>query len=290
MTRPVLTPQTIQANGLDFAYLSAGEGPLVLCLHGFPDTAWSFADLLGRLAAAGYHAVAPFMRGYAPTEIPADGAYSALTLGRDVLALIEHFGADKAYIVGHDWGAMATYAAAALRPDRVRRIVVAGLPHPRRFGLHKTRGQRKASRYMLLFQLRGYIERKLRANDFKLLFQMIRASSPGWKPPEDYVREVKANFAEAGRLSAALGYYRAIPRAMFSGDARKYLLAPLRVPSRTIYGSEDRAVLPEMFADHPKLYAPEHDMIEFPDCGHFMHLQAPERFAEQVLQFLKAGA
>src|ERR1700741_3439332 len=101
----------IEANGLEFAYLEAGAGPLVLLLHGFPDTAYSFSAMLPRLAEAGYHAVAPFQRGYYPTAIPDDGDYSVLTLARDALALIAAFGKQTAVIVGHDWGASSGYVA-----------------------------------------------------------------------------------------------------------------------------------------------------------------------------------
>jgi pimeloyl-ACP methyl ester carboxylesterase len=111
-----MTPDVIRANGVHFAYFDAGQGPLVLCLHGFPDTAWSFVPLLERLAAAGYCAVAPFMRGYPPSGPAPDGDYRVITLGRDALALIEALGAQRAVLVGHDWGAAATYIAAALAP------------------------------------------------------------------------------------------------------------------------------------------------------------------------------
>src|SRR3954469_25253216 len=100
----------VRANGLDFAYLEAGEGPLALCLHGFPDSAWTWRHLLPELADAGFRAVAPFMRGYAPTAVPADGRYQTAALGLDACALHEALGGDAdAVIVGHDWGAMATY-------------------------------------------------------------------------------------------------------------------------------------------------------------------------------------
>ena len=84
-----MTPKMVQANGVDFAYLEIGQGPLVLCLHGFPDTAWSFVPLLKRLADAGYRGVAPFMRGYLPSGLAPDGDYRIISLGRDALALIE---------------------------------------------------------------------------------------------------------------------------------------------------------------------------------------------------------
>src|SRR5512136_420172 len=98
---------TVRANGVRFATLEAGDGPLVLCLHGFPDHARSFRHQLPVLAAAGYRAVAPFMRGYAPTESPPEGSYHTAALAEDVLALIDALGYSQAYVFGHDWGALA---------------------------------------------------------------------------------------------------------------------------------------------------------------------------------------
>src|SRR3954451_22130917 len=92
---------TIRANDLDFAYLEAGEGPLVLLLHGFPDDAWTWSHQLPALAAAGYRAVAPFLRGYAPPSIPADGRYDATALAGDVAALVEALGDGPAFVVGN---------------------------------------------------------------------------------------------------------------------------------------------------------------------------------------------
>src|SRR5581483_6923111 len=224
MTVADLQPRYIRANGMEFAYLEAeGPGPLVLCLHGFPDTAWSMAGLLRRLAAAGFRAVAPFMRGYPPGAIPDDRDYSGLALGRDVIALAEHFGAQDALVVGHDWGAVAAYAAAALRPDRIKRIVTAAVPHPRRFLLRPTRAQLRASHYMFKFQLPGW-ERRVRENDFAWLERLVRSWSPGWTPPEAYLATIKSAFAEPARLSAALGYYRALRRLLWDRESWRYLL------------------------------------------------------------------
>src|SRR5512135_3737472 len=102
----------IQANGVRFATLEAGDGPLVLCLHGFPDHARSFRHQLPALAAAGFRAVAPFMRGYAPSEAPRDGRYQSAVLGIDAAELIAALGYDSAHVFGHDWGAIAAYGAA----------------------------------------------------------------------------------------------------------------------------------------------------------------------------------
>ncbi|MDH4458935.1 MAG: alpha/beta hydrolase [Nevskia sp.] len=287
------TPRYIRANGIEFAYLEAlpavdpANAPLVLVLHGFPDTAWSFVDLLNRLAAAGYRAVAPSMRGYAPSEVPDDGDYSVPTLGQDVLALIEHFGADRAFVVGHDWGAVATLAAAALRPDRIRAIVTAAVPHLRRFLLRPSRAQLAASHYIFKFQLPIWPERKIREDDFAWLVDLARSWSPGWIPGDDYLVPLKANFAEPERLKAAIEYYRALPRVLFSRVAWQFLLQPIAVPARVIHGANDGCILAQTFTDSEHLYSAGYELVQLADVGHFMNLEAPERFADAVLDFLK---
>src|SRR5664279_1896402 len=128
---------TVNANGVEFAYLGEGpeDGPLALCLHGFPDTPHTWRHLLPRLADAGYHAVAPYLRGYAPTSVPEDGRYDTGTLALDACALHEALGGDgDAVIIGHDWGAMMTYGGAAFQPDRWRIAVTATVPPQRSMG------------------------------------------------------------------------------------------------------------------------------------------------------------
>ncbi len=118
-----------EANGLRFAYLEEGSGPLALMLHGFPDTAHTWDDVRPRIAAKGYRAVSPFMRGYHPSGVPAEDADQE-TLARDPLALIEALGADRAVLIGHDWASAATYGAAALGPERVTKLITIAIPHP----------------------------------------------------------------------------------------------------------------------------------------------------------------
>jgi pimeloyl-ACP methyl ester carboxylesterase len=120
----------IEANGIRFAYVEAGQGPLVLLFHGYPETARSWGVVQQRLAASGYRVIAPFMRGYPPTALAANGDYSVPALARDVLGLIDAFGAQSAIVVGHDWGASAVYAAAVENPAKISRMVAIAIPHP----------------------------------------------------------------------------------------------------------------------------------------------------------------
>lgn len=287
------TPRYIQANGMEFAYFEAlpkadpERAPLVLVLHGFPDTAWSFLDLLQRLADAGYRAVAPAMRGYAPSEIPEDGDYSIPTLGQDVLALIEHFGADRAYLVGHDWGAVAAYSAAALRPDRVRAIVTAAVPHLRRFLLRMSRAQIAASHYIWKFQVPFWAERRIAEDDQAWLVDLARSWSPGWIPGDDYLVPLKANFSDPARAAAAINYYRALPKTLFRRVAWQFLLAPITVPARVIRATGDGCILPGSFTESEHLFGGSYELVTLDGVGHFMNLEAPDCFADAVLDFLK---
>src|SRR5271154_724758 len=124
-----LRARTVTANGLQFGVLEAGSGPLALCLLGFPDSARTWRYLLPALADAGFHAVAPFMRGYAPTEIPEDGCFGLGALVADTVGLHDGLGGDgRAVLVGNDWGAETAYGAATFAPDRWRRVVTLAVP------------------------------------------------------------------------------------------------------------------------------------------------------------------
>lgn len=276
----------VRANGIEFAYLEAGSGPLVLCLHGFPDTAWSFAPVLERLAAAGYRAVAPFMRGYAPSGLAADGDYRATTLARDAVALVEALGEPRAFLVGHDWGAVAAYLAAAQAPDRFRGVVTAAIPHLRRFLFWPTARQVARSRYMALFQLRGIPERRIVADDFAWLRALIRTWSPGWTFGEQDFAPLKQSFSDPQRLRAALAYYRALPGVLAEHASWPLLFQPLQVPVRVICGAQDGCIGREMFEGQARHFAAGYELIEFPGAGHFMQCEQPEDFSRAVIEFI----
>lgn len=286
-----LIPKWLRANGIEFACLevlpAGGKGPLVLCLHGFPDTAWSFVPVLQRLAAAGYRAVAPFLRGYAPSSLAADGDYRITTVARDVIALIENLGACEADVVGHDWGAAASYIAAALHPGRVRKIVTAAVPHLRRFLLRPTPRQLYRSRYMGFFQLRGIAERRITASDYAWLRALIREWSPAWNFSGNDFAPLKAAFSDPQRLSAALAYYRAIPSTLADPQSWRLLFRPLTVPARVIRGADDGCIGREMFEDQARYFNAGYELVTLDGAGHFMHCEKPAEFAAAVIEFLQ---
>ncbi|HTJ46306.1 MAG TPA: alpha/beta fold hydrolase, partial [Kofleriaceae bacterium] len=159
----------------DLEVLRAGDrgAPRVVVLHGFPDHPPTFAPLVERIAAAGYDVIAPWLRGYGPSI--GGGPYDPETIARDVLSLVE----DRAFLVGHDWGAVATYAACALAPDRIRAAVAIAVPHPMAFlRSFVTTAQLARSWYMLAFQLPGF-PTIAAARDLALIDLLWRRWSPG---------------------------------------------------------------------------------------------------------------
>lgn len=292
---PAFEPHFIRANGLEFGYLEAvpkhaGPAPLVLVLHGFPDNAWSFGRLLQELADAGYRSVGVFMRGYSPSALAEDRDYSCLALGRDVIALIEHFGAVRAHVIGHDWGGMAAYAAAAMRPDRLQSIITAGVPHPRRLLLRPSRSQWQTSRYAWRFLFPRSAGRMVARDDFAWLQDLVRSWSKDWMPDEDYWRRIGEAFADKLRLQAALRYYQALPRQLFRRDGWTYMLQPIQVPTTVICGLDDGCVLPSSFEGQAHLFGAGYVLERMAEVGHLMHLQAPEQFSRLVLESLNRSS
>ena len=279
----------LTANGIRFAYHQLGpqDGPLVLCLHGFPDTAQSYAQLLPQLAAAGYRAVAPYMRGYAPSGLAADGDYSTRALGQDVLALIDALGARDAAVIGHDWGAYAAYCAANLDAIRIHRLVLMSVPHIG--GAVQSLRQLKRSWYIWFFQLSALPERRVARDNYAFIERLYRAWSPTWAISEEDLRPVKQALAAPGGLAAAIGYYR----AMFRGSSRAswaLLSAKTTPPTLMLSGAIDGAVGAEVFGRSQEAFSGPFEFQLLPDIGHFPQREAPEDVGKRILAFLGRDA
>jgi pimeloyl-ACP methyl ester carboxylesterase len=270
--------KTVQANGLRFSYLEQGEGPLVLLLHGFPDTAYTWDRTLPALAAAGYRAVAPFTRGYFPTEIPADGVYDSDTLGKDALALIEALGAKTAVVIGHDWGASAAYAAAALGPARVRLLVTIAVPHPT--SIKPTPRLAWRLRHFIPLARKTAAERA-RRDDFAYIDELVRRWSPAWKdiPPQETAR-VKAAFREPGCLEAACAYYRSNGVKLTPS-----FKLPITVPTISFAGLHDM-IAPRTYEKARHCFKASYEVVQVPG-GHFMHREHPEEFIDELVRHLR---
>ena len=270
--------QYVHANGLRFAYLEQGKGPLALLLHGFPDTPQTWDHVRPALAAAGFRVVTPFTRGYAPTEIPTEEAFDSDTLGRDALALISALGEDKAFLVGHDWGASAAYSAAGLEPARLRMLVTAAVPHPA--AIFPTPSLLWAVRHFVSLGRPGAAA-KIRAGDFRHIDELVQRWSPSWKVPPDETLAVKRALREPGSLEAALGYYRALTLRLPASQRVK-----VSVPAAAIAGTDD-AMPTSVYERARKRYTDRYEVITMPG-SHFLHRQYPEEFTRHLVRALSA--
>ena len=284
---------TVEANGIRFTTLEMGAGPLFLCLHGFPDTAYSFRQQLPALAGAGFRAVAPFMRGYAPTGPASDGRYQSALLSQDAVALIEALGHDSAYVFGHDWGALAAYGAAILAPEKVRHLITAAVPHgPSVLNAFFTSfDQQKRSWYMFFFQ-HPFSDAAVGHGDFRFLERLWQDWSPGWRYSPDDLEELKKTFRQPGVLDAALGYYRhtlnpALQDPALAEIQNRIAGSPIDVPSTIIYGADDGCMGAELLDGMEALFPRGLRKVILPGAGHFVHREKPREVNEVLLETLK---
>lgn len=278
--------KTIVANGLEFAYYEAGEGDKpVLCLHGFPDTADTWSDLLPRLANAGYRAIAPFMRGYPPTQIPADGQYSARHLAEDVIGLLDAFGLETAMVIGHDWGALASYAATSLAPQRFTKMVTVAIPHPR--SLRFDFATLIKARHFITFQQRQSSVKWMKRDNYAAISTIFKRWSPNWNFTDADIAPVRDSLSQPGGVEAALGYYWSFWQDRNNADVQKLNRRKTEVPTLTIFGDADGALTMSALERTQSAFLADYEQVVLPDAGHFLHQEVPEKFAELVLNFLQ---
>lgn len=274
-------------NGVRFHYVEAGSGPPVLFLHGFPEFWFSWQHQIPALAAAGFRAIAPDLRGYNQTgKPPGVDAYDLEKLTGDVAGLVRHLGYERAVIVGHDWGGGVAWHTAVTRPDVVERLVILNAPHPALFFRElRTWPQLRKSWYMFFFQLPLLPELWIGRDDFAVLEAMMRSDPrrPGTFSDED-IRLYRAALARPGALTAAINYYRAaFRRNPFKATRR---MRPLAMPTLVIWGEEDRYLgLPLL--DGLERWVQQLRVERLPGVSHWVQNEAPERVNELLLDFLK---
>jgi pimeloyl-ACP methyl ester carboxylesterase len=276
------SPAFLQTARLRFAYLASGEvgAPLVLMVHGFPDTAHSWDLVRPAVAAAGYRVVAPFTRGYAPTEIPSEEAFDADTLGGDLAAIIEALGEKSAIVVGHDWGASAAYSVAALHPERVRLLITLAIPHPA--SVVPTPKMLWTVRHFFTLRWKSAVDRA-RKDDFAMIDELVRRWSPAWDVPPGETEAVKRSFREPGSLDAALGYYRAL-RPWLPPSQKKRV----EVPTVSFAGENDNIDV-SAYERARSRFKSSYDVVKMPG-GHFLHREHPDRFRDELLAVLARHA
>jgi pimeloyl-ACP methyl ester carboxylesterase len=281
---------SIEANGLRFSYVEEGDGPLVLLLHGFPDNALSWDRIMPPLAGAGYRAVAPYTRGYSPSEAPADGRYDPAARADDVAGLIDTLGGgEPAFVVGHDWGASATYATIVFHPEKVRRAVTISIGPPG--GTLRIFERPELLHYAFhfwLFQLPVFAEVAVRANDFAMIDYLWNLWSPGLEDG-DHIKRVKETLASPNAVEQALGYYRAMMQFTMSHPelAQRMLSEPLSVPTMLVVGDNEASLFGSS-EDDAKFFSADFRLEVVTGAGHFVQREQPEVLSRLIIEWLEA--
>lgn len=280
------TPQFAAVNGVQLHYRETGRGPLVILLHGFPEFWYSWRHLMPALGDAGYHAIAPDLRGYNLSGKPQGVAsYTIDTLADDIAALIQHSGERRAHIIGHDWGGAVAWHLAMRHRELVDRLVILNAPHPRAFAreLRKPR-QLWRSRYMLLFQLPRLAEALIARGDYAIIRRIfrndpVRADAFSDVDIDRYVHALSRPWA----LTSAINYYRAAARFRPSRTPR--FSSRIDAPTLLIWGEQDRHLDIGLSQDLER-WVPNITVEYLPDASHWVMADAPEDVERLVVNFL----
>lgn len=284
----------VLTNGsLKFTGKAMGSGPVVLMLHGFPDSIASFDSQISKFADAGFRAVAATMRGYEPSAQPEDGDYHLIRMAEDVVAWIDQLSDSPIHLVGHDWGANIAYATAALSPDKLASLTTISVPHPARFAeaFATDIEQQSRSNYIIEFQTPGFEERII-ADNFAYLEALWRNWSPGWSIPRSSMASMKTTFSKPGVARAALEYYRQAFDATSEAALQSHavLEKPIIVPTLGICGQEDACISSDIFmsAMRPDDFPFELRVERVEGAGHFTHIEQPDVVNTKILNWINS--
>jgi pimeloyl-ACP methyl ester carboxylesterase len=315
---------SVKTNGIDMHYLEAGEGPLVLLLHGFPELGFSWRHQISALAKAGYRVVAPDQRGYGQTDRPENCEdYTLCHLTADIVGLVQALGRQRAAIIGHDWGAPVAWTSALLRPDIFGAVGLLSVPYLSEFwsGPPPTNAMRSLLAnglmlYQLYFQEPGKADRELAQDPRDSHLRMFVAAGDGiqtdrrWRPvfspqetfldtlpkvnelphwlSEDEITFFAESFKRSG-YTGGLNWYRNMDR---DRELLGFLAgAKVRQPSMYLAGAEDQVV---------EMYRQDYDRLEqtmpalktkalIAGAGHWVQQEKPEEVNRHLVQFLSAA-
>lgn len=280
----------IAANGARFHIVEAGEGPVVLLLHGFPTFWWTWRRQLVDLAAAGFRAIAMDLRGYGGSDHTPHG-YDPRTLSADAASVLRSLGVSHATVVGHGWGGLIAWTMAVLEPDLVSRIVPVSAPHPRRLrrALLSDSRQRRAMRYVLGLQPPFLPENSLRRDQAARVGQLLQE----WSHDRSWITdEVEGTYRGAflrwPTAHTSIEYHRWAVRSALRSDGTSYMAlmeAPVSRGVLTMHGLRDPMVLATTMTGSADFVRADVEHIEL-DCGHFPHEERPEEFTAALVAWL----
>lgn len=264
----------LDVKGLHMHVASAGQGPPVLLLHGFPDTHVVWRKQMGPLAEAGFRVIAPDLRGYGKTDAPEPvEAYALDNLRNDVLALLDALAIDKVRLVGHDWGAIIGWSLCMHAPGRVERFAALSSGHPAALE-HAGFVQRLRMSYVFGFAIPGLAEHALKAGNwfFVRKFTRDRTQIGHWR----------RNLRPPGRLTAALNYYRANLKL-----GLPHHWPPVQVPVMGVWSDHDPALGEAQMRDSARYVQADFRYERIDGADHWLQLTAAEQLNALLLAYLR---
>lgn len=280
-----LRTQHIPCRGLSLHAVVAGEGPPVVLLHGFPESARSWRHQITPLAEAGFSVWVPNLRGYPPSDIPPHPeAYHLRYLVEDLAHIVKATGYERAHVVGHDWGGIIAWTFAGMHPELLDRLVVLNAPHMKLYTERVWRSsQMLRSLYVLFFQIPLFPEYVLASRNFKIIRNMFH-SMPARKPAfaQEDIEAYVNMLAQPGALRAALDYYRINMRSDSLALARS---ARIDAQTLVIWGEQDPALEVSLLEGLEQI-VPKLTVCRIPDAGHWVQNEAPQEVNARMLEFL----
>jgi pimeloyl-ACP methyl ester carboxylesterase len=267
-----LREETVKANGISLNVASAGSGPVILLLHGFPDTHAVWHKQIDALVGAGYRVVAPDLRGYGGSDAPAGKSnYSLDVLRADIVALLDAMQIERVYLVGHDWGALIGWQLCMHAPERVERFAALSVGHPRAYA-RAGFGQLLKAWYALVFLIPVLSEKLLLAGNL-LILRLYAADA-------SQLSEWRANLLRPGRATAALNYYRANTRLPSSGRR------PFLTPVLGIWSEWDPALTERQMRNSANFVQGEFRYVRIEGwVGHWLQLKETDRVNALLIEF-----
>jgi epoxide hydrolase 4 len=269
----------VAANGISFEVAAMGQGDrLALCLHGFPEHAYSWRHQMPLLASLGYRVWAPNLRGYGATDSPSEvTAYKTRTLVEDVIALIKASGAKEVLLMAHDWGGALAWSVALIAPELIQRLVILNLPHPACFARELRRPVQLAkSWYIFFFQIPGLPEFLLGLGDGRVIANTIRRTSRNpARFPDEAIEVYRQNAARPGGLTAMINWYRAALRYGGLGRMRKATIPTIKIPTLFLWGDADVALSIRTTRGTEK-YVSDLTFRVFYGVSHWIQQEAPD--------------
>ena len=283
-----LRERFIETNGIKLHVMEAGpiDGPMIMFLHGFPEFWYAWRKQIGYFAEKGYLVVAPDQRGYNLSDKPKGiASYTSDELAKDAVGIIDAYGRDKIFLVGHDWGAAVSWWVALKYPDRIKKLVIMNVPHPIVMGktLFSNQKQMEKSWYIFYFQIPGAVEKFASANNYQWPVNLLKETSrPGAFLPED-LEKYRAAFMQPHAFSSMVNWYRASLQTPSEKPASFRITMPILV----LWGVNDVAIIPEQ-AEASMAFCDQGRLVKFEQASHWVQHEEADKVNALIEEFIGA--